>query len=69
MLLFWFGFYMVGGDFAYDIHSRMFDISEHEFEMLNYYLMAGFKILVWMFFGIPFIATRIVLRSIRHHQP
>ena len=64
-MLLWFGFFLLGGDFAYDIHSKMFDITEHEFEMMNYFGMAGLKILVWMFFGIPFIATRLVLRGMR----
>ena len=64
-MLLWFGFFLLGGDFAYNIHSKMFDLTEHEFEMLNYYGMAGLKIIVWMFFGIPFIATRLVLREMR----
>jgi len=64
-MLLWFGFFLLGGDFAYDIHSKMFDITEHEFEMMNYFGMAGLKIIVWMFFGVPYIATRLVLRGMR----
>ena len=64
-MLLWFGFFMLGGDFAYDIHSKMFDLTEHEFELMNYYGMAGLKIIVWVFFGIPFIASRLVLRGMR----
>ena len=64
-MLLWFGFFLLGGDFAYDIHSKMFDITEHEFEMMNYYGMAGLKIIVWMFFGVPYIATRLVLRGMK----
>ena len=64
-LLLWFGFFLLGGNFAYNIHSKMFDLTEHEFELMNYYGMAGLKIIVWVFFGIPFIATRLVLRGMR----
>ena len=64
-MLLWFGFFLLGGDFAYDIHSKMFDITDHEFEMMNYFGMAVLKILVWMFFGIPYIATRLVLRGMK----
>ena len=64
-LLIWFGFFLLGGEFAYNIHSRMFDLTEHEFEMMNYYGMAGLKIIVWLFFGIPYIAIRLVLRGMR----
>jgi hypothetical protein len=67
-LLLWFGFFLLGGDFAYNIHSKMFDITEHEFELMNYCGMAGLKIIVWMFFGVPYIATRLVLRGMRRGE-
>ena len=63
VLVFWFVFYLLGGDLAYSIHSTMFDISRHEFAMMNYYGMAFVKVVSFLFFLIPWAAIRIVIRS------
>ena len=63
LLLLWFVFFLVGADWAYSIHSRWFDISRHEFTLMYYYVMAFFKMASFLFFLIPYIAIKLILRK------
>jgi hypothetical protein len=47
------------------VHAGMFDLSRHEFEMMNYFGMAWLKVCVFLFFFSPWLATRLVLRGMR----
>ena len=58
----WFIFFLLGGDLGYTIHSKWFQISRHEYDMLNYYGMAFVKGCNFLFFLFPYIAIRMVLR-------
>ena len=62
LLVLWFLVFLVWGDFAFNIHSSLFDIQRSEWEMINYCGMGFFKILAWVFFLIPYIALKIVGR-------
>ncbi len=64
LLFVWFGAFLAVGDFAYDVHAKMFDISRHEFDVMNYYGMTIVKGCVVLFFLVPLIATRLVLTGI-----
>lgn len=59
---FWFIFFLLGGDLGYTIHTRWFQISRHEYDLLNYYGMAFIKGCNFLFFLFPYIAIRMVLR-------
>ncbi|MCK5878340.1 MAG: hypothetical protein KAH24_01075 [Holophagae bacterium] len=61
--------FLVAGDAAYEIHSTMYDISKHEFVLMYYYGMAFLKILMILFFLIPYIAIRVVLKKHRTKEP
>jgi hypothetical protein len=65
LLLFWFGMVLAIGDLAYGVHASMFDLSRHEFEMMNYFGMAWLKVCVFLFFFTPWLGTRLVLRGMR----
>ena len=58
----WFIFFLLGGDLGYTIHAKWFQISRHEYDMLNYYGMAFVKGCNFLFFLFPYIAIRMVLR-------
>ena len=49
--------YVVGGDWIYSIHSKWFDLSKHEFALMNYCGMALVKLCAIVFFlfveGLP----------------
>ncbi len=61
-ITFWFIFFLLGGDLGYTIHAKWFQISRHEYELLNYYGMAFVKICNFLFFLFPYIAIRMALR-------
>jgi hypothetical protein len=63
LLLFSFVFYLLAADRAYSIHSSWFDISRLHFDLMYYYLMAFMKIVSFLFFLIPYIAIKLMLRK------
>lgn len=63
LLMIWFLMYLMAGDFAFAIHSRLFNIDRSLFESMNYNGMAIFKMLSWLLFLIPWIALKITGRG------
>jgi len=61
LLLFWFVFYLVGGDWAYSIHSKWFELSRLHFGLMNYYGMALIKITSFLIFLFPYVAIKLIL--------
>jgi len=61
----WFIFFLVGGELGYTMHAKWFQISRHEYDLLNYYGMAFVKGCNFLFFLFPYIAIRMVLRRKR----
>lgn len=65
-LLIWFTAYLAAGDFIFGIHGGMFDLTRHDFDVMNYYGMAYVKGTVVLLFLIPYIAVRLVLGGINN---
>ncbi len=64
LLIIWFGFYLLLGDWAHSVHSRMFgELSKRDYELINYCGMGFVKVLAFVFFLIPYISIRLVLRA------
>jgi len=63
LMLWWFVFFLIGGNWAYGIHSQWFDMTKHDFDLLNYYGMAFVKMSILLFFFIPYVSIRLVLRK------
>ena len=63
-----FGVFLAAGDFAYQVHSSMFDLSKHEFHMIWYCWMGLLKIWVFMLFLVPWIGVRLALRGMRRRS-
>ena len=63
LLLIWFVFYWVGGDWGYNLTSQWFKVSKHEYDLVCYYGIAFMKICVLTFFLFPYIAIKLVLRK------
>lgn len=53
--------YMFGGIWAYGIHSKWFHLTYENYCFVMYSAMALLKLLVIFFFGIPWLAIRLVL--------
>ena len=63
VMLFWLLFALFGKELAYSVHSKMFDITAHEFELMIYFGMAFFKMLIFILFLFPYISIRMVLKK------
>ena len=61
LVLIWVILTLVGGNVAFEIHSKIFDITRHDFDLLQYWGMGLAKIFMLVFFVIPFIAIRLTL--------
>jgi hypothetical protein len=56
----WFIFFLLGGDEGYTLHALLFQITRHEYDLLNYYGMAFVKGLNFLLF--PYLSIKMVLR-------
>jgi hypothetical protein len=64
LLLIWFVFFWVGGDWGYNLTSQWFKgASKHEYELLSYCGIAFVKICALIFFLAPYIAIKLVVRK------
>jgi len=61
LLLLWFVVYVLAGDFG--IAGKLFGLTPHEVDKINYCGMAFVKSAVLLFFLLPYIAIRLVLRK------
>lgn len=65
LLLLVFGVFLAAGDLAYQVHSSMLDLSEHEFHLVWYCWVGLLKIWVFVLFLVPWIGVRLALRGIK----
>jgi hypothetical protein len=63
LLLLWFVIYLVAWDLGYSIHSSWFELSQRDFDLMNYYAMAFIKICSIMFFFLPYVSIKLTLRK------
>ncbi len=65
LLLVWFSAFTLLGDLVYAMHSVFFKISRERFDAIHYAGMAFTKIMLFVVFLFPYLATRWVLRKRR----
>jgi hypothetical protein len=53
------------GDTIYRLNASMFDLSKHEFDLIIYGCIVLIKLIVLLFFFIPWLAIRLVLRKLK----
>lgn len=58
VMIFWFAAVVLAGDLVFNIHHSMFGISLAQFEIANYCGMGLFKLAVFLFFGMPWLAIK-----------
>ncbi len=63
LLLVWFVFFLVAGEWGYYLHSQWFDLSPENYDLMFYYGMAFIKTCAFVFFLFPYIAIKLVLRK------
>ena len=63
LILVWFLFFLIGGGrWGYELHAGIFDITRHEFALINYCGMAFLKLCNIVFFLFPYMAIRRVIK-------
>ena len=65
LLLLTFGVYMLAGGEIYRLNASMFDLSKHELDLIIYGFIVLTKFVVFLFFLIPWVAIRLVLRKLK----
>ncbi len=60
LLLFWFLFFALAQDFVYRTHGKWFKLPEEMFKAIHYTGMLFFKICIFLFNIVPYLALRIV---------
>ena len=63
LLLIWFGAYLLAGDLIFRINGPLFGLSQHEMDLMHFYGIVFVKCCVLLFFLMPYIAIRLVLRK------
>ena len=65
LLLLWFVFYLLAGNWAYSIHAGWFELSKRDFALVNYWGMAFTKVFAIIIFLLPYLSIKLVLRKKR----
>ena len=65
LLVLWSILYLVIGDWAYSIHGGLFELTRHDFTLVNYWGMAFTKICAIIFFLFPYVSIKVLLRKKR----
>ena len=60
LLLFWVLWLMLAHDFVYRVHGKFLKLSVEKFDAIHYAGMAFFKICIFVFNIVPYLALRIV---------
>lgn len=63
LLAIWFVSFTFAGDWIYGLHSRWFMIPRESFDAIHYAGMAFTKILLMLFFLIPYIVIRVSVKK------
>ena len=60
ILIYWALFLCFAHDWVYKMHTKWFNITREQFDVLHYAGMMFFKVAVFMFNIVPYLALRIV---------
>ena len=60
LLLWWLSFFTLAHDWLYRFHGKWFKLSVERFDAIHYAGMAFFKICIFLFNLVPYLALRIV---------
>jgi hypothetical protein len=65
LLLLTVGVFILAGDTLYRLNGNLFGLSRHELELIIYCCIVLIKLVVLLFFFIPWLAIRLVLRKLK----
>lgn len=62
LMIIWLGFLVFAGEFTYKVHSWFIPISRQQFDCIHYGAIAITKGCIFLYFLLPYIAIRLVLK-------
>ena len=62
-LLLWFLLYLIAPEWMFDMNVRWFNIDKRDFELINYFGIGFVKIVILLFFLLPYLAIKSMLRK------
>jgi len=63
IVLFWWGAITLVGDLTLGVHGDMFDLTRPQLNVIHYCGMMLTKLVVGLFFFVPWVSIRLVLRG------
>lgn len=60
ILLLWVLFFSFGRNWIYNLHTQWFAIPTEKFDVIHYFLIGFFKILLIVFFLVPYLVLRAI---------
>jgi hypothetical protein len=60
VLVIWFILFCLGHDWLHLMHGKWFELTEQQFDLVNYCGMGSFKLFILVFNLAPYIALRII---------
>jgi hypothetical protein len=61
LLLLWVLLFALARDWMYRFHGQWFDISDQHFDIIHYFLMGWFKLLIFVFNLTPYLVLRFLV--------
>jgi hypothetical protein len=65
LLLIWFFIFLFAGNWAYSFQAGWFELSRHDFNLVNYFGIVFTKISAIIFFLFPYLSIKLMLRKKR----
>jgi hypothetical protein len=62
-LLLWFLLYLIAPGWMFEMNTKWFNIGKRDFDLINYFGMGYVKISILLFFFLPYLAIRSMLRK------
>ena len=61
LVVWWFLWLLLAHDWVYRMHTKWFQLSVERFDAIHYSALVGFKIAIFAFFLVPYLALKIVV--------
>ena len=68
-LLLWFLLYLIAPGSMFETNAKWFNIGKRDFDLINYFGMGFVKISIFVFFFLPYLAIRSMLRRKGRKSP
>jgi hypothetical protein len=68
-LLLWFLLYLIVPGWMFEMNARWFNIGKRDFDLMNYFGIGFLKISILLFFFLPYLAIRSMIRKKRRKSP